>query len=394
MIDTGALLFAWSGTPGTSFGAHIWNGGPAVLNQHIFNVIFDERKIDKHFFRRAINQKLDELIDKAHGGVGLRHVTKGKFESTEIDLPPLDQQRVIVATVDSLFVRSATARAEVSKIRRLAQRYKQAILAAAFKGEMTATWRRRQDKKQVASISEVLTIRSRHFSIMQINERQPLSPSWKPSIDLPESWRWASVDQLATVVQYGSSAKTSDALTEGVPVLRMGNIVDGRVDFTKLKFLPSSHEEFPELLLKDGDILFNRTKSAELVGKTAVYSDIGRPISFASYLIRLRTVGYLPELLSAYINSEFGREWVRSVVNQQVGQANVNGTKLRELGVPLPPMTEQVEMWGQIKTAFNSIDRVLTEAERATSMIDRLDERALAKAFSGELLNLQRVAGS
>ena len=70
LIDTGALLFAWSGTPGTSFGAHIWNGGPAILNQHIFNVIFNEGEIDKRFLQLGINQKLEDLIDKAHGGVG------------------------------------------------------------------------------------------------------------------------------------------------------------------------------------------------------------------------------------------------------------------------------------------------------------------------------------
>ena len=91
LIDSGDLLFAWSGTPGTSFGAHIWNRGRAVLNQHIFKVVFDETAINKQFLRLAINQKLDELIGKAHGGVGLRHVTKGKFEATEVVLPPLQE---------------------------------------------------------------------------------------------------------------------------------------------------------------------------------------------------------------------------------------------------------------------------------------------------------------
>lgn len=92
LIDHGQLLFAWSGTPGTSFGAHIWNRGRAVLNQHIFKVEFDESKIDKKYFCYAINQKLNELIEKAHGGVGLRHVTKGKFEQTVIAIPPFNEQ--------------------------------------------------------------------------------------------------------------------------------------------------------------------------------------------------------------------------------------------------------------------------------------------------------------
>ncbi|GKT19227.1 hypothetical protein AVHY2522_21705 [Acidovorax sp. SUPP2522] len=64
----GELLFAWSGTPGTSFGAHVWRDGDAVLNQHIFRVDFDETLLDKRFFRSAINQKLGELIDVAYGG--------------------------------------------------------------------------------------------------------------------------------------------------------------------------------------------------------------------------------------------------------------------------------------------------------------------------------------
>jgi len=164
---------------------------------------------------------------------------------------------------------------------------------------------------------------------------------------------------------------------------------DGNLDYTRLKFLPSDHCEFPELLLTHGDILFNRTNSAELVGKTAVYFDTGQPTSFASYLIRLRVVGYLPELVSAYINSEYGREWIRSVVNQQVGQANVNGTKLRELGIPLPPIEEQREIWARVKKAFEVMDKVLWETLRATRLIDRLDQAALVKAFRGQLLPAQ-----
>jgi len=100
-LNGGELLFAWSGTPGTSFGAHIWEGGGGALNQHIFRVDFDSRSIDKAFFRFAINQKLNDLIEIAHGGVGLRHVTKGNFEATEISLPPLNEQRRIAAKLDT-----------------------------------------------------------------------------------------------------------------------------------------------------------------------------------------------------------------------------------------------------------------------------------------------------
>jgi type I restriction enzyme S subunit len=74
-------------------------------------------------------------------------------------------------------------------------------------------------------------------------------------------------------------------------------------------------------------------------------------------------------------------------VNQQVGQANVNGTKLRELGVPFMPMIEQKELWLRINEAFTRIGYLSKEATRATELLDRLEQATLAKAFRGELLN-------
>ncbi len=289
--------------------------------------------------------------------------------------------------LDRLSCHLNRARAELVRVPRLVERYKQAVLAVAFRGDLTEDWRDKRAKSMKNVLEEVVRARSAHFKHEGRTAKPPSAPSWRPAIDLPPGWSWVSVDRLATLVQYGTSAKTSEVLNGGVPVLRMGNIVDGNLDYRSLKYLPKTHSEFPELLLEDGDILFNRTNSAELVGKTAVYYETGHPTSFASYLIRIRVIGYLPELLSAYINSAFGRDWVRSVVNQQVGQANVNGTKLRELGAPLPPMDEQKEIWSRVKKAFTAIDHLATEATRATELLERLDQATLAKAFRGELVS-------
>ncbi|MFK1553614.1 restriction endonuclease subunit S [Pseudomonas aeruginosa] len=99
-VDSGDLLFSWSGTPGTSFGAFFWNRGKGFLNQHIFRVDIDERHIDKNYLRYAINSKLDLIIDQAHGGVGLKHITKGKLEAVDIPLPPRPEQKRIAAILD------------------------------------------------------------------------------------------------------------------------------------------------------------------------------------------------------------------------------------------------------------------------------------------------------
>jgi len=102
VIDTGTILISWSGTPGTSFGAFIWERGKAALNQHIFSCFqIGDAFFDK-FLKLAINTRLDELIAKAHGGVGLQHVTKGKLEALTLVLPPLAEQHRIVAKVDEL----------------------------------------------------------------------------------------------------------------------------------------------------------------------------------------------------------------------------------------------------------------------------------------------------
>jgi type I restriction enzyme S subunit len=383
-VSDGDILVSWS----ASLDAFIWNRGKAWLNQHIFRVVPREERIDKRFLFFMLRREIATLLETEHlHGSTMKHINRGPFLSHSVALPPLDEQRRIVAKLDNLFNSSKIAREELAHIPRLVERYKQAVLASAFRGELTAQCRSKASTKPKAPLAvDLATARSATFREARIKERPTISPSWTPDIDLPKTWEFVSVDQLTTLVQYGSSAKTSESSTKGVPVLRMGNIFEGQLDYTNLKYLPASHDEFPELLLQDGDILFNRTNSAELVGKTAVYSDVGHATSFASYLIRLRVVGYLPELLSAYINSAFGREWVRSVVNQQVGQANVNGTKLRELGVPLMPIDEQKEIWSRIKQAFTRIEHLSKEATRATELLDRLDRATLAKAFRGELV--------
>jgi type I restriction enzyme S subunit len=98
-INNGDLLLAWSGTPGTSFGAHIWERGKAVLNQHIFKVVI-KTNVNPLWLKIAINQELDAMIGKAHGAVGLRHITKKETEKLKVTVPPLDEQHRIIVEVE------------------------------------------------------------------------------------------------------------------------------------------------------------------------------------------------------------------------------------------------------------------------------------------------------
>lgn len=92
LLKGGELLYAWSGTPGTSFGAHIWKGNKAVLNQHIFKVLFDEKYLNKLYFLYQLNLSVSSLFDQTHGGVGLKHITKGTLENQLVPLPNMELQ--------------------------------------------------------------------------------------------------------------------------------------------------------------------------------------------------------------------------------------------------------------------------------------------------------------
>ena len=96
LIDNGMLLFSWSGTPGTSFGAFMWNRGPGALNQHIFKVI-PKLDFDLDYLRYAMNGQLTTIIEKAHGGVGLQHITKAELEKICLLHPEMAEQKRFAA---------------------------------------------------------------------------------------------------------------------------------------------------------------------------------------------------------------------------------------------------------------------------------------------------------
>jgi type I restriction enzyme S subunit len=174
-----------------------------------------------------------------------------------------------------------------------------------------------EQRRIVAALDEHLTriesairMSGAAFHRCKLYRRAVVNAGLKDAQRLAETSAW--VGSVAQLIQYGTSEKCSEE-SSGVAVLRMGNItMNGRLSTAKLKYLPSVCPEFPKMLLEPGDLLFNRTNSAELVGKCAVYSGLPTPCSFASYLIRVRlTPSCLPQYLAMCLNSDYGRSWIR-----------------------------------------------------------------------------------
>lgn len=351
LVEGGDLLFAWSGTPGTSFGAHLWNGPKAVLNQHIFNVRFDQKSLDRNFLRHAINQTLDEQIAKAHGGVGLRHVTKGKFEETEVSVPPLPEQRRIVAKVDSLTGKSRRARDHLDHIPRLVEKYQQAILAAAFRGDLTREWRELHGEG---------------------------------------SWCDVSVSDLSLSLfdgPFGSNLKSSDYAEQGIRVVRLENI--GHLRFIRDKQTFVSNEKYAGLTrhtLKPNDILVSSFVADEM--RVCLFPDDLETLAINKadcFCIRPDINAVIPKFVELRLASSQTYKALEEAVHGAT-RPRISLSQLRSFRFDLPSLEEQAEIVRRIQSAFAWTDRLFTDVNGAHKLIDHLDQSVLAKAFKGELV--------
>ena len=346
----GELLFAWSGTPGTSFGAHVWRGDEAVLNQHIFRVDFDETLLDKRFFRFAINQKLAELIDVAHGGVGLRHVTKGVFERTLVALPPRNEQGRIADQLDTLLARVRACNDRFDAIPGLLKRLRQAVLDSATLGELTADWREANG--------------------------------------LPFRWRSVLLQDIADV-QGGvtKDAKKQSSADEEVPYLRVANVQRGYIDLSEVKTIRVPAAKLKELLLDSGDVLFNEGGDLDKLGRGWVWEGQIPRCSFQNHVFRarLRDRTNQPKFVSWWGNSR-GLEYFLRAGKQTTNLASINKTMLAALPISLPPANEQSEIVRRVEELFKLVDRIEARYTAVRGQAQRLTPLLLAKAFRGELV--------
>ena len=192
-----------------------------------------------------------------------------------------------------------------------------------------------------------------------------------------------ALGDLCSRVEYGSSAKSKK---EGkIPVLRMGNIQSGRFDWGDLVYSDDG-EEIERYMLRHNDVLFNRTNSPQLVGKTAIYKGES-PAIFAGYLIRIHLV---PELLDAdylnyFLNSRIAFDYGKTVVISSVNQANINGAKLKTYPIPTPPLSDQQAIVTQLDALSAETQRLTRIYEQKLAALAALKKSLLHQAFNGEL---------
>ncbi|MEY3826985.1 MAG: hypothetical protein RLZZ148_1803, partial [Cyanobacteriota bacterium] len=186
--------------------------------------------------------------------------------------------------------------------------------------------------------------------------------------------------------QYGTSEKSTN-VNQGLPVLRMGNIIEGKINWSDLMYVNLPTDEETKFLLKKGDVLFNRTNSAELVGKTAVFDAEFKAV-FASYLIRFKMRYNLadPYYISAYINSRQGRKFIEANMTRAIGQVNISASTMYNMPIPIPPTLEkQKQIASTLTEQMQEVERLKQNLKEQLDTINKLPAVLLRRAFKGEL---------
>ena len=342
LIENEELLFSWSGSIGTSFGPHIWWGERAILNQHIFKVLIKSRNdIDKAFLYYYFIKITKNIEDLTYGLAALVHIRKKDLESISLTLPPLPEQRAI------------------SRVLRTVQQAREARLREIA-----------LERERKAALMEHLF---RHGTRGEATKETEIG-------EMPESWGIVKLGEVVTATQYGLSLRGN---SEGsYPILRMNCLVDGYVNASNLQYVDLKDGDFHRFRLNKGDLLFNRTNSCDLVGKTGLFN-LNGDFVFASYLIRIavHTSRLLPEFVNYYINMNTIQIRLRMLASRGVSQSNINATKLKDFLIPLPSCPEQKI----VADILRACDAKIAALEHEAHLHDELFRAMLEELMTGRL---------
>ncbi len=219
-----------------------------------------------------------------------------------------------------------------------------------FPIELPKLENQRKIVKILDKVSDVIEKKEQELEQLETLVKSRFAEMFGDPIRNPKGWKVVTIGDIVTEVRYG----TSKPAVEGgkYPYLRMNNLTaDGHLDLNDLKYIDISDDEVEKCVVRKGDVLFNRTNSIDLVGKTAVF-DLQDDMVIAGYIIRVRlNEKILPEVLSQYMNLEALKDILRSMAKGAVNQANINAQELQSIRVYVPDIELQkqfVEMKDQV----------------------------------------------
>lgn len=330
--------------------------GRLMISGKMYRFRVPERHVSSryiaYFLRCGVTQEAIDGLKTGMSDSGL-NLTHERFLGLPVLLAPFPEQRRIVAKIDSLSAKSRRARDHLDHIPRLVEKYKQAILAAAFRGELTREWR------QQHRVGGQWSTRS----LEELIDEGPTN-GWSPK----------------------SGADASGAFTLKLTATTSGTL---RLDHAAVKRIYEVPPPTSPYWLEPGDLLVQRSNTIEYVGAAAIFDGPCRTYIYPDLMMRIRIKDETNRLyVWRFLNSDEARRYFRERATGTAGNMpKINGGTLRSLPVPLPSTVgERQQIVRRIDTAFTWIDRLAADATSARKLIDHLDQAILAKAFRGELV--------
>lgn len=263
------------------------------------------------------------------------------IKNNPIPLPPLAEQERIVAKIEELLPLVSEYDEVENRISALNTEFpdklRKSILQQAVQGKLTE--RDASDEPAIELLDRIRAEKAKLIAEGKIKKEKiiPVISEEDQPFDIPDTWAWTTVADTCTNIQYGTSEKS--APSGKVAVLRMGNLQGGKIDYSNLVYTSNDYD-IERCHLEYNDLLFNRTNSKELVGKTAIYKAEISAI-YAGYLIRVTPIIIDSDYLNYVMQSHFFKKYCLAVKTDAIGQSNINAEKLKRFVFPLPPLAEQ-----------------------------------------------------
>jgi type I restriction enzyme S subunit len=331
-------------------------------------------------------------ISEETAGIALQNVNASKLDALILPVPPANQQERIVKRIDELFAEIDDGEAALVEARSGVETYRKALLKAAVTGELTADWRRENPTTETGQdlLNRILTDRRRKWEGDPKNRKkrypEPVSPLADELPELPPSWTWATLQQLA-FISGGATVdqKRQPADPVDVPYLRVANVQRGRLDLSKMKSITIEAANLAALSLQDGDLLLNEGGDRDKVGRGWVWRNELPVCVHQNHVFKARPASSVirSELVSAYLN-EMGRKFFIDESKQTTNLASISLSKVSLAPVPVPPPREADAILQLIQRYERaSGDDTIEAASRAAA---DLRQSILSAAFRGELV--------
>lgn len=339
-------------------------------------------------FKMQFSDKKNGLI----GGVGVN-----KIKQLKIKLPPMNEQKRIVKKLDTIIPKVDEVNARLERIPLILKRVRQSILNQAITGELTKNWRKDKNLDSAETLLPILEKEKENTYTKECNiaktegKKKPQKPKKFDLVDncldinVPKHWIFINLSQTIYDFKYGTSDKSKYSYN-GIPVIRIPNIVDMKLSFDDMKFLQANDTDSNNKIKKNDLLIVRSNGSRELVGKNAIIRDLSQDFAFASYLIRLRPLINNSEYLLLLLNTDAIKEQFFSKAKSSAGINNINSEELATTIIPLPPLEEQEKIVKQVKKIFEKLDNIEEQYKKAKTYTDRITQSILHKAFTGNLV--------